>query len=443
MTMVPSAHHQNLSRQQQQQHPHLYGGYGGCGANYYNNTAPDDESVGGLLMSQVEEGGYDQYSYNNTITDQSYLLASSDLVVVNGPMAEDESRTNNLNNEAEAEAGSSSKAHVDEDQTDERWLQLSIGGHTASSADVQAPERRSSLRGSSSASGLIELDLLSANISSPSSSSSRQFQLQQAAARSSMTPMFHVPDHHHHQIRVPNFGMSTTSNLYFQHPGFGMGMGMGMSSSMPPSFHQHQHQEVNRGFRPLIPHHHNNHIGNSSASTSTSSSSFIQLGLSSSTSYFARPFQLQHHHLHHGGGAAPSLDFRVVDPPRRPQSGIWFMLQASQNQEKEPFLPQIPKSYLRIKDGRMTVRLIKKYLVNKLSLDSESEVEITCRGQQLLPFLTLQHVRDNIWSLRDAAASLTLLPLPDLSSCTSTSTTTDDHVMVLHYARTSSSSTTA
>ncbi|KAM5568323.1 hypothetical protein ABKV19_016076 [Rosa sericea] len=442
MTMVPSAHHQNLSRQEQ--HPHLYGGYGGCGANYYNNTAPDDESFGGHLMSQVEEGGYDQYSYcnnnNNTITDQSYLLASSDLVVVNGPMAEDESRTNSLNNEAEAEAGSSSKAHVDEDQRDERWLQLSIGGHTATSADVQAPERRSSLRGSSSASGLIELDLLSANISSPSSSSSRQFQLQQAA-RSSMTPMFHVPDHHH-QIRVPNFGtnlMNTTSNLYFQHPGIGMGMGMGMSSSLPPSFPQHQHQEVNWGFRPLIPHH-NNHIGNS-ASTSTSSSSFMQLGPASS-SYFARPFQLQHHHLHHGGGAGPSLDFRVVDPPRRPQSGIWFMLQASQNQEKEPFLPQIPKSYLRIKDGRMTVRLIKKYLVNKLRLDSESEVEITCRGQQLLPFLTLQHVRDNIWSLRDAAAaSLTLLPLPDSSS--SSTSTTDDHVMVLHYARTSSSSTTA
>ncbi|XP_050371875.1 uncharacterized protein LOC126789853 isoform X2 [Argentina anserina] len=409
MTMVPSAHHQNLSRQQQQ-HPHLHGGYGGCGANYYNNTAPDDESFGGLLMSQVEE------------------------VVINGPMAEDESRTNSLNNEAEAEAGSSSKALVDEDQRDDRWLQLSIGGHNATSADVQAPETRSLLRGSSSASGLIELDLLSANISSPSSSTSWQFQLQQAA-RSSMTPMFHVPDHHH-QIRVPNFStnmMSTTSNLYFQHPG----IGMGMSSSLLPSFPQHQHQEVNWGFRPLIPHH-NNHIGNS-ASTSSSSSSFIQLEPSSSTSYFARPFQLQHHYLHHGGGAGPSLDFRVVDPPRRPQSGIWFMLQASQNQEKEPFLPQIPKSYLRIKDGRMTVRLIKKYLVNKLRLDSESEVEITCRGQQLLPFLTLQHVRDNIWSLRDAAAaSLTLLPLPD-----STSTTTDDHVMVLHYARTSLSSTTA
>ncbi|VVB14341.1 unnamed protein product [Arabis nemorensis] len=39
----------------------------------------------------------------------------------------------------------------------------------------------------------------------------------------------------------------------------------------------------------------------------------------------------------------------------------------------EPFLPQIPKSYLRIKDGKMTVRLLMKYLVNKLRLEHESQ----------------------------------------------------------------------
>lgn len=61
--------------------------------------------------------------------------------------------------------------------------------------------------------------------------------------------------------------------------------------------------------------------------------------------------------------------------------------------------------------------------------DMKLQVEITCRGQQLLPFLTLQHVRDNIWSLREAPALL-----PD------SSTTTTDHVMVLHYARTASTS---
>ncbi|XP_047974911.1 protein LAX PANICLE 2-like isoform X2 [Salvia hispanica] len=119
----------------------------------------------------------------------------------------------------------------------------------------------------------------------------------------------------------------------------------------------------------------------------------------------------------------PRPDFVVVAPPRRPHSGVWFMLQASQNQESEPFLPQISKSYLRIKDGRMTIRVVIKYLVKKLSLDNESEIEIRCKGQRLLPMLTLEHVRDNIWSRpRDF---ITLIP----------NSSTIHHIMVLHYAR--------
>ncbi|KAG2318924.1 hypothetical protein Bca52824_012137 [Brassica carinata] len=74
------------------------------------------------------------------------------------------------------------------------------------------------------------------------------------------------------------------------------------------------------------------------------------------------------------GGARASSEFRVIDPPRRPHSGLWFLLLASQSQEKEPFLPQVNKSYLRIKDGRITVRLLIKYLMKKLQLDSDSEV---------------------------------------------------------------------
>ncbi|KAL0648022.1 hypothetical protein Bca4012_046313 [Brassica carinata] len=75
--------------------------------------------------------------------------------------------------------------------------------------------------------------------------------------------------------------------------------------------------------------------------------------------------------------AGPSSSFRVIDPPRRPHSGIWFLLQASQNQTREPFLPQIPKSCLRIKDGKMTVRILMKYLVNKLRLDHETQIPCT------------------------------------------------------------------
>ncbi|XP_013609827.1 PREDICTED: ankyrin repeat and ELMO domain-containing protein D isoform X2 [Brassica oleracea var. oleracea] len=129
--------------------------------------------------------------------------------------------------------------------------------------------------------------------------------------------------------------------------------------------------------------------------------------------------------------AGPSSSFRVIDPPRRPHSGIWFLLQASQNQTREPFLPQIPKSCLRIKDGKMTVRILMKYLVNKLRLDHETQVEIRCRGKELEPVLTLQHVRDTIWrgSRDNSSVSQNLITLLPNSS-------TSDHLMVLHYGRT-------
>lgn len=363
MTMVPA---QNLSKQQQQQHHHLYGGYAGCGGGGVYR-----QDFG--LMNRVQ--GYEYCS-------ESYL--GSDLVV-GDQMAEDESRTNSLN-----EAGSSSKDNIQEER-DDGWLQLSIGAHTHTHTlthnnnkheDDQADPTAS--RGS----GLIELDLL------PGGGSQQ--------ARPIAPPIFHVPPEFRAPRAVTNFPSSATSystSLFFQHPG---------SSSNYP------HQEINWAFRP-IPH----NIGTASSSTSSSSSSTsFPSSLMPFGSYFARPFQ-----VHPGiDVAGPSLDFRVIDPPRRPLSGIWFMLQASQNQVKEPFLPQISKSYLRIKDGRMQVRFLMKYLVNKLRLDSESEIEITCRGQQLLPFLTLQHVRDNIWSTRDA---VTLLP----------DSSTTDHVMVLHYGR--------
>ncbi|KAF5449262.1 hypothetical protein F2P56_029727 [Juglans regia] len=358
MTMVPA---QNLSKQQRR---HLSGGYaaGRCGGGSYSENF--------VLMNRVEG-----YAY---CSDQSCL--GSDLVV--GQMAEDESRTNSLN-----EAGSSSK-DIQEAERDDEWLKLSIGGHAASHQNkhdhhqVEPTARRDS--------GLIELDLLHGGSNS-----------QQARP---LAPIFHVPE-----FRAPRAATSfSTTSMFFQQPG------------SIPNF---PHQDINWAFRPI-----RHHIGTASSSTSSSSSS----SLMPFGSYFTQPFQLHHSGIDVSG---PSLDFRVIDPPRRPHSGIWFMLQASQNQAKEPFLPQIPKSYLRIKDGRMTVRLLKKYLINKLRLDSESEqIEITCRGQELQPFLTLQHVRDNIWSNstppRDAMTTL----LPD-------SSTTDHHhhVMVLHYGRTSTS----
>ncbi|XP_065046733.1 protein LAX PANICLE 2-like [Musa acuminata AAA Group] len=115
---------------------------------------------------------------------------------------------------------------------------------------------------------------------------------------------------------------------------------------------------------------------------------------------------------------------RVVSPPPRPQAGMWLLLKAAQNQTKEPLLPQIPKSYLRIKDGTMTARILLKYLANKLGLEDGSEVQLSCRGQQIPPPMTLHQVRDQVWRSTEATV---LLP-PESASIT-------DHLITLHYSR--------
>nr|XP_018682421.1 PREDICTED: uncharacterized protein LOC103987262 isoform X3 [Musa acuminata subsp. malaccensis] len=116
------------------------------------------------------------------------------------------------------------------------------------------------------------------------------------------------------------------------------------------------------------------------------------------TAQFARPLGSP------GASAEGGFGIRVVSPPRR-QTGIWLILQAAPNQ-----------------DEGLTISLLMKYLVKKLGLEDESEVEITCRDQQLLPFLTLQYVRDNIWCLRDMMSMLVDPP-------------SIDHVMTLQYRR--------
>ncbi|KAL4363865.1 hypothetical protein GQ457_04G006050 [Hibiscus cannabinus] len=358
MTMVPAG---NFSKRH---HLLPHGGfYGYCGGG---------SSFG--LMSRVDHG-YDFHT-------EACLGIGSDLGA--NPMAEDESRTNSLN-----EAGSNSKDNSHQElelERNEGWLQLGIGGQAQATRcdrnkhDQDDPTARRQ--------GLVELDLL------PGGGS-----LQQARPPA---PIFHMPEFRA-PPRPPPLMHSFNASLFFQHQQQG-------SSSMFP-YHYQEELSSSSSFRPI--HQNIALIAAAPSASSSSSSSLLPFG-----SYFARPFQVQSEM----DVAGPSLDVRIIDPPRRPNSGIWFVLQASQNQTKEPFLPQIPKSYLRIKDGKMTVRLLMKYLVNKLRLDSESEVEITCRGQQLQPSLTLQQVRDQIWSSRDAVA---LLP----------HTSTADHLMVLHYGR--------
>ncbi|CAL4959623.1 unnamed protein product [Urochloa decumbens] len=147
-----------------------------------------------------------------------------------------------------------------------------------------------------------------------------------------------------------------------------------------------------------------------------------------------------------GSLSAPALPFRssgdsmmrVVSPPRRTEAaaGLWLKLQAAPNQFREPILPQIPKSYLRIKDSNVKVDVVMKYMAEKLGISGSShQVELTCRGQLLHPFLLVKHVRDSIWcstAPREEETRLAELTASQRSPAT-------DHVMTLCYSTTRNS----
>ncbi|KAK9281202.1 hypothetical protein L1049_004097 [Liquidambar formosana] len=117
-------------------------------------------------------------------------------------------------------------------------------------------------------------------------------------------------------------------------------------------------------------------------------------------------------------------------------SPIWFSLVASEDhsfsdsipngfREGDAPLPQISSSYLRIKDGNVPVAFIQKYLMRKLDLTSEAEVEIKCMGQPVVPTLQLHNLVD-LW-LQTAATSQRVQA--------SVGSSAKDFVMVLAYAR--------
>ncbi|GMH02229.1 hypothetical protein Nepgr_004068 [Nepenthes gracilis] len=333
-------------------------------------------------------------------------------------MAEEESTTKNPTNESHKE----SQDHHDH----QAWLRLGIGTHTSSSnphhqsstTEQQAfdptfpgPAQQGSLAATRF---MVELNLLAPGCSA-SSGGALQQPRQALPLASAIT--IHAPplsDAIMTSGGVSSFGASL---LYQQQEPGGLNFAASTSTSPPIIQGQSHRQQTNWGFPPTMV----NPRMLIAASSSSSSFSPSSSSMPPAPFFKGRPFHQIHVGVH---GAGPSSDIRVIEPPRRPHSGIWFMLLASQNQSKEPFLPQVAKSYIRIKDGRMTVRFLMKYLVNKLALDSESEVEIICRGQKLGAFLTLQHVRDNIWSPSDA---VTFLAHPSSSAT--------DHLMLLHYGR--------
>ncbi|XP_068667363.1 protein LAX PANICLE 2-like isoform X2 [Aristolochia californica] len=233
-------------------------------------------------------------------------------------MAEEESRTTSLN-----EAGSSKHAQEEneeqevDDRRDEKWLQLGLGSHSnpIEMRQDQQPSR------------FVELDLFPDRQQPLPSAQTRQY----PGESSGTSPSIMGPP------------------LFFQHPVTSLSL-------------RQQQPEITWGGPRLGP--------------------WTPMPSTSMMPYYSQSLQQQQHSYGIGFPPAnfeaggPSSDIRVIDAPRRPQAGIWFVLQASHNQRKEPTLPQIPKSYLRIKDGRMTVRLLMKYLANKLGLNNESEIKI-------------------------------------------------------------------
>lgn len=342
MTMIPgaAATHPNISCIKK----HCYGGYvgGSC-------TSVGSFSYG--VMSRLEEGhgccSEGEEAPPSTPNCCLFLGSSSDLVPDNPQiMAEqhqDESNRTDQSTVNEAAGSSNSlkdhddKGDDDHDHRDQGWLQLSIGGFTAAATfprhsnnnsscnnDKQQQEedndddddqvllldhRRSSPRGRG---GMIELDLLPLDSMATSSSSQQQQEL-----RSYFGPNSMLHSEGPAEFRANNYCINTSSNFFLQHPG-GPGRGVIISS---PSFHPHQ--QINWPVNFIRP-----------VSRTTLVSSTTLHPSSSSSTYFTRPFPLHAGLGHVATTARPAgIDFRVIDPPpRRPHSGIWFMLQAAQNQ---------------------------------------------------------------------------------------------------------------
>ncbi|KAJ1266227.1 hypothetical protein BS78_08G135200 [Paspalum vaginatum] len=114
---------------------------------------------------------------------------------------------------------------------------------------------------------------------------------------------------------------------------------------------------------------------------------------------------------------------------RKAFSPVWFSLIASFDQKGDPPLPQIPAHYLRIKDGSIPASSILKYIVQKLSLLSESEVEISCCGQSVNPAQPVRNLVER-WLRKGPARPLH----------TVIGSSGGDYVMVISYGRPRSAS---
>ncbi|KAI3801039.1 hypothetical protein L1987_29140 [Smallanthus sonchifolius] len=105
-------------------------------------------------------------------------------------------------------------------------------------------------------------------------------------------------------------------------------------------------------------------------------------------------------------------------------SPIWFHLVASEQQEGEP-LGQIQGSFVRLKDGNTPVSVIQKFVMSKLKLGSEHEIELRCMGQPLVPTVLLGNLMD-MW-LKKQPTSKTISVIVGSSA--------KEYMMEISYAR--------
>ncbi|KAM7269605.1 hypothetical protein ACFE04_025102 [Oxalis oulophora] len=116
----------------------------------------------------------------------------------------------------------------------------------------------------------------------------------------------------------------------------------------------------------------------------------------------------------------------TVDSRSEGAHPVWFSLVPAPTPiEGGPAYPKISPSYMRVKNGNMPVSMIHNYLMKKLGLTSESEVEISVRGHPLNPSVLLHQVAD--WWLHTTPNSVRRQPTPGESA--------EDFVLTLCYGR--------
>ncbi|CAI8603103.1 unnamed protein product [Vicia faba] len=123
-----------------------------------------------------------------------------------------------------------------------------------------------------------------------------------------------------------------------------------------------------------------------------------------------------------------SEDLNLPAPPevesKKDLGPVWFSLIASKDRELGA-LPQISSHYLKVQDGSLTVSYIKKYLVKKLDLTSEAEVEILLGGKPVYCSMQVQNLME-LW--------LETMSKKEMIE-TSVGSSAEDFVMVLSYGR--------